>query len=340
MADQPKLVDADTTPPDEFSLIKTLFLPLTGGRAEAAGLLDDAAFVTSRPGQEQVITTDQMIVGRHAMADEPYDALAQRCLRRAVSDLAAKGATPDLYFLSIAWPETVTYEEMRTFCAGLLADQAKFGIRLAGGDTAKTDGALSVAMTAIGWAPEGGSIRRSGAEPGDVVMVTGAIGDAMAGLKALMGQLPDGLSDEAKAHVIDRYQKPQPRTEMIEALRGKASASIDVSDGLVADLEHLAEASQVKIEIDLERVPISTTVKDWVELAENPVEAFGQVVNGGDDYEIVFTAPAREAANIALAAKAVDLDVTPIGRVWPGQGVVCNLHGQPFPVSSRGFRHF
>lgn len=340
MATQLKTVEGADHASDEFSLIKQLFLPLTGGRAEAAGLMDDAAFVKSRVGEEQVITTDQMIVGRHAMADEPYDQLAQKSLRRALSDLAGKGADPDVYFLSVAWPEDVKYDDIRLFANGLLADQTAYNIRLAGGDTAKTPGPLSVTITAIGWAPEGRAIRRAGAQSTDVVMVTGNVGDATAGLRALQGTLPDNMSDDDKHKLIERYYKPNPRLNLIGAIRGKATASVDVSDGLVADLGHVAAASNLQIEIDLDRVPISDMVKNWIELADDPLSALVSVLTGGDDYEIAFTAPAAHAATIALEAQKQGVDVTPIGVVRPGQGVVVRLHGAELDIPTTGFQHF
>lgn len=338
MSRKPTLVDGKTPAPGEFEVIASLFAPLTGGRPEALGLTDDAALLAPRDGFELVVTTDQMIAGRHAMGFEPYDWMAKKALRRCLSDLAAKGADADLYFLNIAWPKGLSYEAMRTFAAGLLADQTEFGVRLAGGDTAVHDGPLHVSITAMGWVPTGHMLKRSGAVPGDLVFATGTIGDAAAGLRVLQGTL--ALGDDDAAHVRNRYHIPQPRMAMADVLRGRATAALDVSDGLLSDLEHLARASGVHIEIDIDRIPISPAVKNWIEGGPDTLEALAAAADGGDDYEIVFTASIRHSAQIGLLAAAAGVEVTPIGRVWPGQGVATHLNAAPFDLPRRGHRHF
>ncbi len=338
MSKKPTLVDGSTPAPGEFEVIASLFAPLTGGRPEALGLADDAALLVPRAGFELVVTTDQMIVGRHALGFEPYDWLAKKALRRCLSDLAAKGAAADLYFLNIAWPKGLSYEAMRTFAAGLLADQTEFGVRLAGGDTAVHEGPLHVSITAMGWVPEGQMLKRSGAQAGDLVFVTGTIGDAAAGLRVLQGSLK--LSDADAAAVRGRYHMPEPRMAMAEILRTRATAAMDVSDGLLSDLEHMARASGVHIEIDIDRIPISHAVKNWIEHGSDMLEALGAAADGGDDYEIVFTSSIRHSAEIGLMAAAAGIEVTPIGRVWPGQGVGTQLNAAPFNLPRRGHRHF
>ncbi len=334
-----RISDGSEPGPGEFDIIAALFAPLTGGRFEALGLLDDAAVLSARPGFDQVITTDQMIVGRHAVGDEPYDQLAQKALRRTLSDLAAKGAAADGYFLNIAWPRTARYDDMRLFAAGLLADQTAYDVRLLGGDTAMHDGPLHVSIMAYGWVPQGQMVQRRGAEPGDMVFVTGTIGDAAVGYAVRSDATWTPAPEDAE--LLDhRYRLPQPRLGLAAALLGRATAACDVSDGLLSDLEHLARASGVQVQIDIDRVPISNAVKAYIEQAPDTLAALATALDGGDDYEVVFTASIRHSAQIAMLAMAEGIEVTPIGRVWPGHGVETQLNGAVLPMPRRGHRHF
>ena len=323
---------------DEFDAIARLFRPLSEGAPEALGLADDAALIPSRPGFDLVATKDAVVEGVHFLKDDPPELVARKLLRVNLSDLAAKGAQPDGYFLAVAWPHDYPDDAKIAFAEGLAQDQAAFGVRLFGGDTVSTPGPLTASVTAMGWVPQGRMVRRSGARAGQVLMVTGSIGDGGLGLMAAQGQLK-GV-DAAQAETLaDRYRLPQPRLAMREALLEFASAALDVSDGLIADVGHLAEASGVGIQLDLERIPLSGPARAWLAGLPDGHEALAALAAAGDDYELAITAPMLAAPGLALAAAAAGFALTPIGRVVEGEGVLVLHRGQPIPVAYGGWRH-
>jgi thiamine-monophosphate kinase len=244
------------TRPGEFETIARLLRPLAEGAPEARGLKDDVAVVPGRPGFDLVLTKDALVEGVHFLPEDPLDLVAKKLLRVNLSDLAAKGAEPYGYLLSTSWSERCGWEEREAFARGLSEDQARYGIRLFGGDTTNTPGPLTLSLTALGWVPHGRAVARRGAQPGDLVFVTGTIGDGHLGLRALKAELPD-LELERIEALARRYWLPEPRFPFGRLLREYASASVDVSDGLVADLGHIAEASGVGIELKLEKTPLS-----------------------------------------------------------------------------------
>ncbi len=313
--------------PDEFSLIAGLFAPLAG--AGAFGLKDDAAVIAPAPGHELVVTTDVIIASVDFFAGDPADTVAKKALRVNLSDLAAKGAEARSYLLTLSLPAQIEMAWLESFARGLAEDQAAFGISLLGGDISGTPGPLSISVTAFGEVPAGQMIRRGGAQAGDFVFVTGTIGDSAAGLAVLK----QGGGDTA---LIQRYRVPEPPVRFGPALRGLATAALDVSDGLVADLGHLAEVSGVGVEIDGEKIPLSPAVTAlWGDTA------FRRAAVSGDDYEIAFTARPDSQTAIAAAASRLGITVTQIGRVTAGAGVrLLDGKGQEIPVSSAGFRHF
>jgi thiamine-monophosphate kinase len=315
---------------DEFEAIATLFRPLTGGAPEAADLLDDAAFLPARPGQELVVTKDAVVEGVHLLPDDPPDLVARKLLRVNLSDLAAKAAEPFGYLLAVAWPRRWGDADRAAFARGLAEDQARYGVRLLGGDTVATPGPFTASVTAFGYAPEGRAVRRSGARAGDGVYVTGTIGDGWLGLQAARGELA-ALGPGPAAALAERYRLPQPRLELREALRAGATACADVSDGLVADLGHVARASGLAAAVDLARLPLSEGARLWLERQPDRVAALVRLAAGGDDYELVFTAPAP------LGEAAVAL--TRIGEMVLGQGVRVSVDGLPAVVPDGGWRH-
>jgi thiamin-phosphate kinase len=209
-------------------------------RNGAGGLADDVAVVPSRPGHDLVLTKDAIVEGVHFLPTDPLDTVAKKLMRVNLSDLAAKGAEPFGYLLACHWSERCGWPERMTFVDGLRADQKAFGIALLGGDTVATPGPASFSMTLLGWTPKGRAVGRAGARAGDLVFVTGAIGDGWLGLEAMQDRL--SLDPERIAALSDHYRTPMPRTEFALPIRDMATASIDVSDGLIADLAHLAEA--------------------------------------------------------------------------------------------------
>lgn len=320
----------------EFETIRRLFAPLAHpewGR----GLTDDVAVVPSRPGHDLVLTKDAMVEGVHFLPNDPLDTVARKLLRVNLSDLAAKGAEPFGYLLACHWSPRCGWPERMTFVDGLRADQKTFGVALLGGDTVATLGPLSFSMTLLGWTPSGRTVGRAGARAGDLVFVTGAIGDGWLGLGAARGRL--SLDLERIAALCDHYRTPTPRTDFALPIRDMANAAIDISDGLIADLGHLAEAGRVRIEIDLETVPLSAAGQAWFNDRVDEQAALEKLVTGGDDYEIAFTASARDEAALRREADRRHLRLTRIGRVTAGQGVVARFGGQPVTFERAGFTH-
>ncbi len=322
--------------PDEFALIARLFAPLARDWPGAYGLLDDAATIAVPPAEELVVTKDLIVEGVHFMPDDPPDLIARKLLRVNVSDLAAKGARPVGYLLGLTISRRTTLDWLDRFAAGLGADQARYGMSLIGGDTTAGEGPAVFSLTAFGSLPIGTIMRRGGAKPGDRVFLSGSVGDAALGLMALKGELPT-LDAAARTYLVGRYHVPEPRPELGVRLRGLAHAALDVSDGLIADLGHMAEVSGVGAEIEIASLPLSPA-------AQSALAADGALIDtiltGGDDYEILFAAPEAAAQVIQEAAKATGTAVTAIGRIVAGRGVkALRPDGTPHRLERTGFRH-
>ena len=320
----------------EFETIRRLLAPLAHpewGR----GLQDDVAVVPSRPGHDLVLTKDVIVEGVHFLPSDPLDTVARKLMRVNLSDLAAKGAEPFGYLLACHWSARCGWPERMTFVDGLRADQKAFGVALLGGDTVVTPGPASFSMTLLGWTPKGRTVGRDGARPGDLVFVTGAVGDGWLGLQAAQGRL--SLAPDRLAALIEHYRTPTPRLEFAAAIRDFATASIDISDGLIADLGHLADTSEVGIEIDLEATPRSAAAQAWYEGRVDEQAALASLVTGGDDYEIAFTARPADEGTLRREAEKRHLRLTRLGQVVTGQGVVARFAGQPVPIDRPGFTH-
>ena len=320
----------------EFETIRRLFAPLAHPEW-ARGLRDDVAVVPSKPGHDLVLTKDAIVEGVHFLPADPLDAVARKLLRVNLSDLAAKGAEPFGYLLACHWSERCGWPERMTFVDGLRADQKVFGVALLGGDTVVTPGPASFSMTMLGWTPKGRTVGRAGARVGDLVFVTGSIGDGWLGLQAAQGKL--SLEPDRIAALIEQFRAPTPRVAFAGPIREFASASIDVSDGLIADLGHLAEASGARIEIDLEVTPRSAAGQAWYDERVDEQAALESLVTGGDDYEIAFTARPGDEAALRREAERRHLRLTRIGRVTAGQGIVARFGGEPVPIARPGFTH-
>lgn len=331
----------------EFEIIRRFFAPLAKATPGAFGLVDDGAVLTVPPGQRPVVTTDTLVSGVHFPDDEHADVVGERALAVNVSDLAAMAATPLAYTLALALPNTwssaVRERWLTAFVSGLGRGQHRFSIDLVGGDTVATPGPLTITVTALGSVETGRELRRSTARAGDIVHVTGTIGDAALGLLALRGAWPS-LSADQRAALIARFRRPEPRLAIGRALAGVANAAADISDGLVADLGHISDASSLAAVVDSALLPLSPTARRV--LAMEPGQ-WVTVLTGGDDYELVFTAP--PGANSAVAQLAADLGVgiTAIGRMErPGDGqpagrvTVIGPDGAPMHLGRAGFRHF
>lgn len=323
--------------PNEFALIEELFAPLAHSDG-AYGLKDDAALFTPSPGNEIVLTVDAMVAGVHFLPQDPPDGVARKLLRVNLSDLAAKGATPKGYLLVTAWEKDTPFEWMREFAKGLEEDQRRFGVSLWGGDTVTTSGPLTLSLTAIGEVRAGQMIRRGGAGAGDDLYVTGTVGDAALGLMVLTGRLK-GLDDGHAAHLAKRYREPEPRVLLGPRLCGLARASLDVSDGLMADLGHICEVSGVGARIDTSLLPVSEAGRAVLAMYPHLIEA---ILSGGDDYEILFAAPPGKAPAIEAVARETGIPVTRIGMMTePRDGVTAvDAAGNPIGLKQLGYLHF
>lgn len=333
---------------DEDGIIQSYFAPLAAGAAGAFGLSDDAATLACPPGHECVVTTDTLIADVHFLPDDAAGDIAAKALGVNLSDLAAKGADPLVYTLSLALPAEVSPEWLERFATGLAEMQAAHGIALTGGDTTRSPGPLTISITAIGTVPTGRMVRRKGAQPGDRLYVTGTIGSAALGLKLRTGD-PDcanwPLDPEARAHLLARYARPRPRTGFAAALREHAHAAMDISDGLVLDTVRLCRASGVSATIRAEKVPLSPAAK---KLASHP-NWLEVMLTGGDDYELLVAAPPDAADALAAAALQARTDgLTAIGEITaapmdapPDSPVtVIGATGAPLRFSRPGYTHF
>ncbi len=311
---------------DEHAIIARYFAPLATHEG-ARGLLDDAALLTATG--PLVITTDAIVEGVHFLPADPLDLVARKALRVNLSDLAAKGAAPLGYLLTLFWPAGRVSGDIALLAQGLAVDQRVFDIALLGGDTVSTPGPLSLSVTMIGSAGRR-TPARAGATQGDDVYVTGTIGDSGLGLEALRGA-PFDAAD--RPFLAARYHLPEPRVSLAAWIAEYASAAMDVSDGLIADAAKLAAASHVSMEIDLGALPLSPAAARWAAAQPDLGAAKTRLASFGDDYEILFTAKPG-----AVHASAVP--VTRIGRISGGGGIVLTEGGQPVaaPVQN-GYVH-
>lgn len=321
----------------EFETIEKFFAPLSRDFDGARGLADDTASLSIGDGNEAVITLDTMVAGVHFLSTDPPDLVARKLLRVNLSDLASAGATPRTYFLSLSLPASTGDSWIAAFADGLATDQPIFGVALGGGDTTSTPGPLTLSLTAIGETRRGQALSRSGAAAGQDVYVSGTIGDAALALALMqLGDVEQALK-EAPA-LVARYRLPEPRVALGQSLRGLATAAIDVSDGLVADLGHICRTSAVGAEVEAASVPLSMEARRVISERRDLSEF---VWAGGDDYELLFTARPADAGKIAALSEELDLPITRIGRMVEGDGpVVKSESGQVVSLAGTGWRHF
>ena len=322
-------------PVDEFERIRRFFAPLAG--PGGLDLLDDAALVDCRAGRRLVVTADAIVEGVHYLPVDPPELVARKLLRVNLSDLAAMGARPLHYLLTTALPAVHGADWVAAFVRGLAEDQRRFQVSLLGGDSVATPGPAALSLTAIGEVTAGMEIRRSGALVDDLVWVSGTIGDAHLGLAVLRGAYSQ-LAPEHRAGLIGRFRIPEPRVELGPRLAGLAHAMIDVSDGLLADLGHICETSNVAARIEVETLPLSPAAK---EVVDQRMDSRVSLAAGGDDYELLFTAPASATKAIEELSSVLGLPVTRIGLIERGKGVrLVDSEGRAIPVDHAGYRHF
>lgn len=322
----------------EDRIIARFFRPLAK-HPGAFGLVDDCAALTPPAGSDLVLKTDAIIGGVHFFAQDAADLVAKKALRVNLSDLAAKGAKPAGFLLALALPKGTGEDWLEAFARGLGEDAEAYVCPLLGGDTDRTPGPVTIAITALGTLPQGTMIRRGGARAGDSVVVTGTIGDAALGLALRSDAAKWQLGDQYREHLLDRYLLPQPRNALAEALRLNAHGAMDVSDGLVGDFGKLCAASGVSAEVRIEQVPLSDAAKHVV--AADPTQ-IATVLTGGDDYEIVCTMAADKLAAFRAAATSVGVPVAEIGRVVEGSAPpkFLDRDGRPMRFKQTSFSHF
>lgn len=327
--------------PTEVELIARYLAPLATDPG-ADRLTDDAAVMPADPDRDLVVTTDALAAGIHFFADDPPAAIARKALRVNLSDLAAKGAAPRGYLLTLALPADWSEDWLAAFVGGLAADQAEFACPLLGGDTLRAPSGLVVSVTAFGTVEKGGAVRRGHAQAGDRLFVTGTIGDAALGLKLRLDPAAEarfGLSADEAEHLRDRYLLPRPRIPAAEAVRRFARAAMDVSDGLVGDLDRLCRASGVGATLHATAVPLSPAARRAVAA---DVGALRTVLTGGDDYEILAAVAPELADDFAAACAAAGVPATEIGLIEAAGSAlrVLDAAGDALALGSGRFEHF
>jgi thiamine-monophosphate kinase len=326
---------------DEFDLIASVFAPLAKDSG-ALGLRDDAAVLRPPEGHELLVSCDAINEGEHFLKDDPADSIGHKALAVTLSDLAAKGARPYAYLLSLSLPRDISPDWLKGLAAGLDALQTEAGVALVGGDTTASQGGISIVVTGLGLVPQGHAVLRLGAKPGDRLYVSGTIGDAHLGLRLLQDPtLAEtwGLSGEDVVFLVERYRRPSPRFDLALLVQNFAQASIDVSDGLVGDIDKLCQVSHVGTTLMTQNIPFSPAARKA--LACEP-GLLPSLITAGDDYELVAAVPERCVAAFEAEVEAKQLRFASIAEVGGGdlQVRVLDAKGEKLALSHRGFSHF
>src|SRR5262245_40711157 len=324
----------------EDRLIARYFGPLAK-HPGALGLMDDAAAIVPPPGCDLVLKADAIVGEVHFFPEDPPDTIARKALRVNLSDLAAKGAKPLGFLLSLALPDGIGEEWIAAFAGGLGADAEQYECPLLGGDTDRTPGPVMVSIAAFGTVPHDGMVRRSGAKVGDRIVVTGTIGDAALGVRVRKqsdAAARWGLDPAMREHLLARYLLPQPRNAVAETVRRLASAAMDVSDGLAGDLAKLCRASGVAAKVEAARVPLSAAAAAALRHDAALIEP---ILTGGDDYEILAVVAAAKLAAFRAATLSLGVDLTDIGEITAGDAPrFLGRDGQPLKFARQSFSHF
>ena len=314
----------------EFDLIRRYFQrpQLQSAVPMALGPGDDCALLDVPPKQQLAVSADSLVAGVHFLPEMPAKRIAQRCLAANLSDLAAMGAKPAWFTLCLTLAERdETF--LQGFSDGLVDMSQRYGIALAGGDT--TRGPLAISIQVMGWVPAGQALLRSGAQAGDGIYVSGTLGDAAAGLMSLKDDI---LADDFLAR---RFYDPTPRLALGQWLRGKATAALDVSDGLLQDLGHILNQSQVGACVEVDRLPLSTALQEKLD----PQQQLHLALAGGEDFELCFTLPDEHATALAETAATLGHAITRIGSIEAEQGLRLRQAGQAMALpDSLGWQHF
>ena len=324
--------------PGEFELIERYLRPLASGQG-SFGLADDVAIMPPRPGEDLVLKVDTIAEGVHFFPNDPAEQIAAKALRVNLSDLAAKGAVPRGYLLALSLRADWTEDWVAAFALGLAEDQKTYGLTLLGGDTTRAAGGTTISISAFGVLPMGTIVRRAGARVGDAIFVSGTIGDAALGLRVRTGEISGGAAGTEVDYLFRRYALPEPRTALAPILRRHASASIDISDGLLGDLGHVCNASSVSGVIETTAVPLSSAAR---KIVDSDPATLRWVLTGGDDYEVLATIPPMAADAFSRDAASAGIQVTRIGAVTAGHGdpVALDRAGASITFPQPSYDHF
>jgi thiamine-monophosphate kinase len=327
--------------PGEFEIIARYFAPLATDTG-ALGLKDDAAVIMVTEGHELVVTCDTIIEGVHFLKDDPPDSVGHKALAVNLSDLTAKGARGCAYVLSLALPAEVSEHWLEGFADGLRQVQEQTGISLVGGDTTASPGPMTITITALGLVPQEQAVMRLGAKPGDRLYVSGTIGDACLGLHLLreptLAERWD-LADEDIAFLVNAYRRPGLGNDLAILVRNFAQAAIDVSDGLVGDIEKLCQVSHVGARIETARVPFSSAAAKALRREPSLLPV---LITAGDDYGVVMAVSEKSAPGFESEAEAKGAAFAFVGNLVPAEeGVTAvDAEGRPIPLKHKGFSHF
>ena len=326
---------------DSEAAIISALAPLAAGAAGAFGLADDCALITPEAGSELVLKTDPIAEGVHFFPDDAPEDIAWKALAVNVSDLVAKGARPIGYLMALAFPRAPTVGWLSRFACGLRAAQTRFGCHLIGGDTDRRPGPLTISITAIGAIARGRMVKRSTAREGDLLFVSGTIGDATLGLA--LRRAPGiaaawGLSVAEASALRLRFARPEPRLGLAAALIEHASAAMDISDGLVKDLGRLCAASGASARVQLPAIPLSSAC---AKATQTEPALLKRILSGGEDYEVLASVAAQKGRAFRSAAGAAGVAVTEIGGIGKGEGVlIAGSDGRPLSFERTGWDHF
>lgn len=316
----------------EFDQIKNFMAPLAAKAKGAFDLKNDGAVFSCAPELEWVISTDTLIADVHFFADDRPEDIATKILGVNLSDLAAMGATPRYYTLNASYPKNIAPEWIARFAGQLDNLQKHYQFFLLGGDTTATPGPLCFSLTALGTVPKGRSLQRDTAQIGDLIFVTGTIGDAALGL------IERRKTASLHPQLIDRYLRPQPRTTVGPALLNYATACLDISDGLLGDLGHILTHSQCGAIIEQNKIPLSREAKH---ILQEDHKTYDIILNGGDDYELLFTAPAQYISHIDEISLQSGVQITQIGQIKQGKTLTClSPNGQEMQITQKSYTHF
>jgi thiamine-monophosphate kinase len=323
---------------DEFDRIATYLSPLADAMSGTDHLTNDAAILDLPKDKQLVITKDCLIEGTHFIGNEPPDYLAQKLLRVNLSDLAAMGAKPYGYLLGLMLPSTSSDEWVEIFAKGLKQDQKQFGFHLIGGDTIAGNSQYCFSLTAMGLISEGKTLKRHTAQEGDIIFVSGTLGDAALGLQCLSHDFVPDLPSESREYLITRYHIPEPRIALGQRLPDLATAAMDVSDGLLQDLGHICLNSGLGATLEATEIPLSSSALS-TELPKYKMLEYA--LTRGDDYELLFTANESKVNKILALGDVLNLHITPIGCMEAKQGIrVLDATGDELRFDRSGYQHF